>query len=78
VTRQTSRGGHALLATKRGERMRRGLRVDLGAPFTRPTVAGLAEGVTGGLQVPVPSDAVPGPGAVAPGRLQPSHVEICP
>jgi hypothetical protein len=51
---------------------------DVGAPFTRPAVARLAEVVTGGLPVPVSSDTVPAPRAVAPGRPEPSHVENCP
>jgi aryl carrier-like protein len=66
-------GGHSLLIVKLLERMRRrGLHAEVGALFTRPTIAGLAEVAgSGHPRAPVPSHPVPDP-------MESSAVEVCP
>jgi amino acid adenylation domain-containing protein len=70
-------GGHSLLVVRLIERMRRrGLHVEVRALFTSPTIAGLAEVVSGssrrcdGL-----FNLVPDPGPIALGRSESSDVE---
>jgi amino acid adenylation domain-containing protein len=65
-------GGHSLLAVTLVERMRRrGVRADVRALFTTPTVAELAAGVEGaGSDVRVPPNRIPaGCGAITPEML---------
>jgi amino acid adenylation domain-containing protein len=70
-------GGHSLLIVKLIERMRRrGLHVEVGALFTRPTVAELALAVgAGGPEVAVPPNLIPEldpdePDGVGSGQLE--------
>jgi amino acid adenylation domain-containing protein len=72
-------GGHSLLIMKLVERMRRrGLHVEVGALFTTPTIAGLAEVLGGGGADPeMASDRLAERDAAATGRMESSKVESC-
>jgi aryl carrier-like protein len=71
-------GGHSLLIVRLLEQMRRrGLHAEVGALFTTPVLAELAEEVTGeSLQVVVPPNLIPGLNSIDPDEVGSSQLEV--
>jgi amino acid adenylation domain-containing protein len=71
-------GGHSLLIVKLIERMRRrDLHVEVGTLFMKPTIADLAEAVSGcSPEEPVPPNLIPGLDSFDPGEVGSGQLEV--
>jgi amino acid adenylation domain-containing protein len=71
-------GGHSLLIVKLIERMRRrGLHVDVGTLFTRPTIAELAQAAAGeSTRIAVPANLIPNLNPTDPGEVGSGTLEV--